>query len=228
MSKGAKKSGRIRRQRPKRPERRRKSFKTILIVCEGEKTEPQYFDSFRQKLHKNTVQITIKGAGRNTISLVKYAEKIVMREGPFDHVWCVFDRDGFKPKQINQAFCKIQELNKPFKGKDVYRIAFSNEAFELWYLLHFDHTVTGYTRDQLSDKLDTKLGYKYKKNDPGMYDKLLGRQKVAIRRAKKLYHDYEKLGESEPFPNPSTTVYKLVEKLNEEIEKANSPDSSNE
>ncbi len=224
MGRGAKKTGRVRRQRPKRPYKNREPFKTILIVCEGEKTEPQYFESFRQKLRRNSVQVTIKGTGRNTISLVTYAEKLVDQNGPFDHVWCVFDHDGFSSEQINQAFQKVRNLNKIFGNKKVYRIAFSNEAFELWYLLHFDYTITGYGRKQLCRKLDEKLGYKYVKNDPGIYDKLLDKQENGIRYAKKLIANYK----NEPYPNPSTTVYRLVEELNKEIEKATYTSSSNQ
>jgi hypothetical protein len=48
-----------------------KKLKTILIYCEGEKTEPNYFKSFRQHLHNPQVNIEIGGAGYNTLSLVK-------------------------------------------------------------------------------------------------------------------------------------------------------------
>lgn len=42
----------------------------ILIVCEGEKTEPQYFEGF------GLTNETVVGTGRNTDSLVEYAISI--------------------------------------------------------------------------------------------------------------------------------------------------------
>jgi len=64
----------------------------FLIVCEGEKTEPNYFKSFRV----NAV-VEVKGVGRNTLSLVKHARKLrdeARRKGqPFTKVWVVLDRN---------------------------------------------------------------------------------------------------------------------------------------
>lgn len=43
----------------------------ILIVCEGEKTEPNYFKAF--PVDTEVVKLDVEGAGRNTDSLVDYA-----------------------------------------------------------------------------------------------------------------------------------------------------------
>lgn len=43
---------------------------TILIVCEGENTEPSYFEQFK------LTSATIIGEGYNAVSLVKQAEKL--------------------------------------------------------------------------------------------------------------------------------------------------------
>ncbi len=51
-------------------------------------------------------------------------------EGDYDQVWCVFDRDDLLPRQISEALHYAQQ--------GAIRVAFSNQAFELWYLLHFD------------------------------------------------------------------------------------------
>ena len=48
---------------------------TFLIVCEGEKTEPNYFRSFRVL----TATVRVEGAGMNTLSLIK--ETIRLKEG---------------------------------------------------------------------------------------------------------------------------------------------------
>jgi len=69
--------------------------KSLLIVCEGERTEPAYFESF--PLNKKVREIV--GAGANTLSVVK--EAIRLRDNSnFDEIWCVFDRDSFKESRI--------------------------------------------------------------------------------------------------------------------------------
>lgn len=66
-----------------------------LIVCEGSKTEPNYFEGLKQDLPKGILtafQIDIEGTGRNTISLIDEAirlkgvyEKQTSR--PIDKLW---------------------------------------------------------------------------------------------------------------------------------------------
>ena len=105
----------------------------FLIVCEGEKTEPNYFKSLKNDLpleSLNVIDMTIEGTARNTTSLIDYIidyKKKSNRE--YDSVWAVFDRDSFTPHQFNGAIEKS-------KANGI-KCAWSNQAFELWYLLHF-------------------------------------------------------------------------------------------
>ena len=179
---------------------------TFLIICEGEKTEPNYFDAFKVK----SAKILIQGTGCNTISLVTEAQKIVNSYETdnieFDQVWCVFDRDDFYDT-FNDAIFKAQDIG--------LRVAYSNEAFELWYLLHFIYFDSSITRVDYIRKLNEHLDIEYKKNSTEMYEILLPNQSVAINRAKRLFSNY-----SETNPNkeePSTTVHLLVEELNKYI-----------
>ena len=50
----------------------------ILIVTEGEKTEPLYFESFR--LHTTKV-VKVIGTGTNTLSLIKANQKLTTFTG---------------------------------------------------------------------------------------------------------------------------------------------------
>ncbi len=49
----------------------RKTRDSFLIVCEGEKTEPNYFRKFH-----GPIDVKVEGTGCNTISLVKKAVEI--------------------------------------------------------------------------------------------------------------------------------------------------------
>lgn len=171
----------------------------FLIVCEGGKTEPNYFIKFRT----NKTVINIEGLGCNTISLVTKAIEL-MKNDDYNQVWCVFDRDIFPPEIFNAAF----EL----ASRNGIKIAYSNESFELWYFLHFDYLDTALTRDDYCKRLNKYLGRKYEKNDENMYEVLLAYQPDAIRNAKILLKQYNP---SNPVKdNPSTTVHLLVEELN--------------
>ncbi|PIP34827.1 abortive phage infection protein [Candidatus Falkowbacteria bacterium CG_4_10_14_0_2_um_filter_41_15] len=183
--------------------------KAILIVCEGTETEPNYFNSFRVK----SAKVIAKGVARNTIGLVEYAKEIYdeakYQKEIFDEVWCVFDKDNFSIKDFNDAIAKA----KKYKN---FKVAYSNESFELWFLLHFCYQNTAVPRSdylsRLGDYLEKLYGGRYDKNDRSIYEKLLPYQEVAIRNAKKLLDSYSN---TDPFNNsPSTTVHLLVEELN--------------
>ena len=139
----------------------------FLIVCEGEKTEPNYFKALaRDDKYTAVIDVDVKGVGRSTTALVKEALSIRSdledrNQLPFDRTWVVFDEDG--NADFNQA---IKDATR--KG---LKVAWSNEAFELWYLLHFIFLDTGITRKAYIEKLNEILRkklknpkYSYKKN----------------------------------------------------------------
>ncbi len=172
----------------------------FLIVCEGKKTEPNYFERFRV-----SKEVKVVGGAGDTIRVVKEA-LCLMKDAKYDQVWCVFDKDSFPAGDFNQA---IDEAKK-----NKIQVAYSNEAFELWYLLHFDYLDAAIPRTHYKDMLFKRLGAKYKKNDPNMYEVLEPRQQQAIRNATKLLADY-KPHHNPAKDNPCTTVHLLVQALNQ-------------
>lgn len=179
--------------------------KRFLILCEGEKTEPNYFRSFR--VNKKVIDLDIEGLGKSPNKIVAEAVKKKEEDGGYDEVWCVFDRDSFKAQEFNQAIKSAEKEN--------IKVAYSNEAFELWYLLHFNFYNTGVPREDYQKKLSKCLGYDYKKNSETIYEELESKQRTAIKNAKRLLEEYDL-----PNPaanNPSTTVHLLVEELNKFI-----------
>lgn len=195
----------------------------FLIVCEGEKTEPNYFKSFPKQVGKIIYEIRYGGGGINTLGVVETAIEMRNKANKkYDRVWAVFDRDSFKEDSFNKAISKAK--------KNDIKCAWSNEAFELWYLLHFHNRVTAMTRDEyekaIEDAVNEKSGnkkkpFQYKKNDPGMYALLnkTGNQSLAIRWAKDLSNKID--GENFADYNPQTQVFKLVEELIGQSEELN-------
>lgn len=189
------------RKKPHREVRNR-----FLIVCEG-KTESNYFEKF--PINKDIIIIDIDGAGCNTDSLVKKAmelkEKAEREKTPYNQVWCVFDRDSFPAGNFNRAIDLA-------RNNDI-KVAYSNEAFELWYILHFEFFHSAWHRERYKDKLKDLLGHSYEKNSASMYDELKGKQNQAISFAQKLLDRYS-IDDPPEQNNPSTTVHRLVEEIN--------------
>ncbi|MEC3965806.1 RloB family protein [Flagellimonas halotolerans] len=211
---------RFAREEQKRKKNIRNKRKYYLIVCEGEATEPNYFEGLKQDLPKGVLtayQIDIEGTGRNTQSLVDEAlrlkgvyEKSNTRQ--VDKLWVVFDKDSFSSQDFNAA---IQRC-----GNDDIGCAWSNEAFELWYLLHFQYYENAILRKDFKELIENNLKpvlgevFRYEKNNEQMYALLkeYGSQEDAIRNGKRLS---EKYGQRQDYANhnPCTMVYKLIEEL---------------
>ena len=66
----------------------------MLIVCEGEKTEPFYFIAIKRKLRLSSAAISIiHPDATDPLTLVQEAEKIVRADTGFDEAYVVFDSD---------------------------------------------------------------------------------------------------------------------------------------
>lgn len=207
-------------RRAQRKEGRKTKIKQIycriLIVCEGEKTEPNYFKTFKTISNGSFVyDIESKGFGLNTVGVVNKAIELRDKaQTPYDAVWAVFDRDSFPPNDFDNAIAIAQAEN--------IGVAWSNEAFELWYLLHFQYRNTAMSRDEykkaISDAVNAKRppkgrDYVYQKNDKQNYNIMItyGSQEDAIRNAEALCKQFtDKAYHSH---NPCTMVYKLVLQL---------------
>lgn len=172
-----------------------------LVVCEGAKTEPNYFRQFLK------AQVEVVGAGADPSQVVAQALRLKKAahasRQPYDEIWVVFDRDDFAhfASAIQQALA------------NGLRVAYSNEAFELWYVLHFHYLDTGVGRTSYISTLTECLGGSYKKNVLEMYTTLLPRQPQAIRHARRLWEVYQPDHHPDR-DNPCTTVFQLVEALN--------------
>lgn len=180
---------------------------SFLIVCEGEKTEPDYFRAFRM------TAATVKAVGQamNTMTLVSKAISIrdadQKRKKIYDQCWVVFDKDDFPAKDFNQA---IQ-----FAEKNGFRVAYSNQAFEYWFLLHYNLYTGAIHRSQYKDMLTKLTGMPYSKSEgygAVMYNLLLSRQQQAINNAETVLAEISHGNPAEE--ESSTTVQRLVLELN--------------
>jgi hypothetical protein len=195
---------------PGRRDEATKHRRRVLIVCEDSKSSCFYFRGFHIDLAR--AEVVTLGTGMNTDTLVEEAirrkQVAAGRNEPYNEVWCVMDRDSFPLERYARAF----ELARNSR----IRIAWANEAFELWYLLHFNYHDTGMSRTEYGRRLETLLREEYDKADPDIYSKVHAGQDTAVRNARRLEKHWRELGERFPErQNPSTSVHKLVEFLGE-------------
>ena len=128
-----------------RPEPKKEEKQKILIVCEGKNTEPSYFNKFKL----STATIKSVGEGYNTLTLVDRAKQL-SEEDNYDQVWCVFDKDDFPNENFNSAIFKAEGMG--------FKVAYSNQAFEYWLILHFeDHQGGSIHRNQYCKKINSYL-----------------------------------------------------------------------
>ena len=188
-----------------------------LIVCEGEKTEPLYFEELIAHANEQSEQkvyATIRGTGRNTESLVKYTELLESintfrkkKISNYDKIFVVFDKDSFQDEQFNASINKAKNME--------YIPIWSNECVELWFLLHFIYFDAAISRKEYVVKLKAKLKGRYKKAD-NHFTRLQehgGDIKKAYKNAMKLYGMHSISGESFAKQKPCTMIFQMIDCL---------------
>lgn len=200
----------------KRKEQVRSKNVHFLIVCEGERTEPNYFKSLVKNQYSEVRSEKIVGEGRSTCALVRRTLEIKeqlesRRPLKFDRVWVVLDKDDFT--DFNEAIVLAKTLK--------FRSAWTNEAFELWYLLHYIYLDAGISRHDYIEKLEAEIRkhkgyekYEYKKNDPNIYNILneTGSEKFAkecARRLRSFFEGYKDYKEQKPCTHVDLLVNEL-------------------
>lgn len=190
--------------------------KTILIVCEGQ-TEKLYFEGFP------VLGLRIRAVDLGGQSKLKLVETtgLILREEDYDEVWCVFDMDV---KRGADEFSDFDNAIHRASGLG-YKVAYSNDAFELWFYLHFDYTDAENLRIFYYGELSKKFGLNYEKEGKRydfclkVYGLLNGlensSQSKAIERARSLFAEKSDLPYHQQ--NPVTKVFELVEELNRNL-----------
>ncbi|MFC7276656.1 RloB family protein [Paractinoplanes rhizophilus] len=131
------------------------------------------------------------------------AARIATRDGDvnlrYDSVWCVCDVDEHARLAETVRFAARSHIN----------MAISNPCFELWPALHFD----GCRKHVTAARLKTILRGKMKGYEKSLdCTQLNGLRGTALRNAAAL-DDWHARNGSAPGSNPSTGVWRLVERL---------------
>ena len=203
-----------RRSGPSRPQRPTRSEKiTVLIVCEGRETEPNYFHQLKQEeCVKERFRITVKrGKGGSRQQVAQHAvERKDNANDDYDEVWCVMDVEH--PDGLDA----MREALTLLEGNQI-QPALSNPAFEVWLLAHFEKTGTVFLDgDAVAARLNKhwkqKFSVDYDKADERIYHRLVDLLDQAIANAKWVREEHHS-GKEVIDSNSSTEVDLLVGKL---------------
>lgn len=198
----------------------RASFDRILIVSEGSKTEPHYFNEIRTtfRLHTANVVVTPCVSGTSPLQVVQYAEQLFLygdrhrhiQAHAFDQVFAVFDRDDHE--SYFNALTTAELLDRKHKNDNKENVRFkavpSVPCFELWLLLHFENIQSPIDRHEAVRRLKKHIP-QYEKNCKETFTLTRDKLGVAYQRAEMLGHRYSGYTEPEPY----TAVGDLVKLL---------------
>jgi hypothetical protein len=189
--------------------------KTLVLFCEGERSEPDYFEALKREpqvreLAAVDVRIDEDSAGSDPLTLVRAAicarERAQGAEGEIDEFWCVFDVEW---KTYRRNHPTLMEAVRLAHDNDI-RLAISNPCFELWLVLHFKTWTRWLNNTDARRERRACDGQADKGVAGALY---MPKRSVAAKRAKAL--DAKHAGDGTPFPddNPSSGVFRIIESV---------------
>lgn len=188
----------------------RAPYDVVLILCEGEKTEPEYFKGLRMACELNPANVVIVPAeGNDPVSIVKEAiARCRSSPGEFDRVFCVFDRDG----HTNYQEALDLTTNSPLGRRGILRAITSVPCFEIWVLLHFAYSSAPFMASGGRPACDNVVAAirnhlpEYQKAFTGVFEGLWSLVHTAVTNGERLALHNRQTGSD----NPATRVHELV------------------
>jgi len=193
----------------------REQHKSILIALEDEKSSRYYIRELLKDKGIIANVIFAKHIGTDPKSVLAAIENFEVNNPKikYEKAWLVTDRDSFTKENFK---CTLETA----RHRDIC-VAYSNECYELWLLLHFKD-VTGHKdrnliRRELNHEFESNFGLKYDKAEKYVYSMIIDKQDDAIKRAKRLIKKWKELNPllDPEKDNPSTKMHILVSCLND-------------
>ena len=181
----------------------------ILVVTEGEATEPEYLKGFARAATNPRVRIEVRGGVGVPKTIVesakehkREAEKRARREKDenllFDEVWCVFDIDEHP---------NIPDAKQMARDNGI-KLAISNPCIEIWLWLHFADQPGALHRHALQSRMKKHIP-NYDKHVE--YSDYAAGYDEAVERASRLDENAE--ADDDEGRNPTTGVWRLTESI---------------
>ncbi len=202
---------------PKRP-----PYDRVLIVCEGSKTEPNYFNEIRQAFRIPGTDVrVINGNGTQPLQVVDTALAVFKESPEYEQVFAVFDRDNHPT--YHDAIRRAEANNHKLKNSERQKVRFeavaSVPSFEVWFLMHFQSVAAWLERDVVLQQLRARVP-SYAKGQADMYARTRAdiprakREAVARRRendrltGNAIYTDVDRLVDTLHALKPEPLIYK--------------------
>ncbi len=185
----------------------------ILIVGDGEKTEPFHFRGLRDRDDvSRKFRVVVKaGKGGSALNSVKKAIEEKKSDRSYDEVWCVVDAE-------DQAHRSTLDKARGLAKKEDIRIALSCPCFEVWLLAHFEKSARCMHDAQdvihrLCRVWQREFGIQYDRTAEDVYRRLSDRTDTAISNAREVREVHFQSEDDTADCNSSTDVYRLVDLL---------------
>jgi hypothetical protein len=185
----------------------RRPRKTLVIFCEGERTEPLYLEALKKQPNvKDASSVDLRVATEHGMpdvlvsAAIKAREKAADEEDEIDEFWCAFDVEW--PTNHPRLREAVQQATE-----NGIKLAISNPCFEIWLILHFEPHGSWLDNDgarRLRRRLD---GVSDKSLDPAKYMPLVSK---AMYNAATLGKRHLRDGTEFPRDNPSSGMHLLV------------------
>ena len=153
------------RKQLERKRAKRAGYDRILIVSEGSKTEPNYFNEIRVDCRLQTANVEIHPGklGTEPRDVVRYAQQLFekgdqakgIQAKAFEKIYVVFDRD--EHRTYFEALDYVESLDGRLRNDIRQAVSFqviaSIPCFEVWLLLHFEEVQNLIHRDEVLRRL---------------------------------------------------------------------------
>lgn len=191
----------------------------LLMICEGEKTEPLYLRALASNLGLTAFEICSE-CDSAPISLVQCGKQILISDPDFDLIFFVFDRDSHSSYEEALNLIKGLQNQKNHRNKTIRAIT-SIPCFEIWFLLHFEAHNSPYVAsngksscENLISTLKEKKGFEnYAKGHGGYFNLLADRLPQAKVFSDRILKQSIDAGEPKHHGNSTTLMHILIEEL---------------
>lgn len=208
---------------PKKRNQNTEKLKRVLyIYCEGEKTEPLYFQGYIDGMDVSSRRFVVKltSTKKNTPRQIVDVACSFRRSKKFvegDLIWVVYDRESpakYSERLHAEAYIKAKENG--------VRVGISNVCFEFWLLLHlqdttapFDSFTDFYANSDFRRLFRDKSGRDYEKSGRYVFSAMQPSIAEARSRAKKIRASMQACNQIDPpyRVNPYTNIDELLDDI---------------
>ena len=193
----------------------------VLIVTEGSVSETQYFRLLATEMGLGRQQVVVESRRTSSpMQVVALAQKRFDENGPFEYIYCVFDRDTHD--NYDEAVRLVLKMAKDGSATKKVEAVTSIPCFEYWCYLHVADSAASYEGvsspcGRLTKDLRNHAPFQnYEKKKGWMFanfEKLAANRNKAVKRSKRRLANAKKAGEKAYSEDPSTRIHIVVDDL---------------